>query len=42
MYGDWMQDDTKIKIWQSIKRKIDEMNEMFERAIEFCTYRDKY
>lgn len=39
MFGDWMLDETKIKIWQNIQRDIDKMNEMFERAKEFCTYK---
>lgn len=35
MFGDWMLEETKIKIWQDAK---DEMDELFQRAIEFCTY----
>lgn len=41
MYGDWMQDDTKIKIWQDINESIDKIHKTFKKALEFTTYKDK-
>lgn len=38
MFGEWMLDETKIKIWVDIEDNLDKMRDLFQRALDFYTY----
>lgn len=42
MHSNWTPKDTKVEeISKEIQKILNRINETFERALEFCTYKDK-